>query len=408
MTSGAVLMWIGALAWSQTTTVEDSPTMAELREALDSTPLDKLGESPLANRPLTRAEASRAAALLWEAFQRQERETRAQELAEGKVSAGGTTMRFFQVTRGERPERGHSLWISLHGGGGTAAAVNDQQWRNQQRLYAPEEGVYVAPRAPGNTWDLWHQAHIDPLFDRLISDFVIAGEVDPDRVYLLGYSAGGDGVYQVAPRMADRFAAAAMMAGHPNETRPDGLLNLPFTLHVGGRDSAYRRNAIAAEWQELLAGLAESERTAGRPGGYPHWVKVHEGKGHWMDREDAEAIPWLARHSRDPFPRRIVWLQDDVTERRLYWLAVDEPRAGARVVVERQGQVVTVVESRDVGALRVRLNDELLDLDQDVTVVREGTPRFRGRAERTVATLARTLLERGDPRGMSSAELVVE
>ena len=27
-----------------------------------------------------------------------------------------------------------------------------------------------------------------------------------------------------------------MMAGHPNETRPDGLRNLPFTLHMGGED----------------------------------------------------------------------------------------------------------------------------------------------------------------------------
>ena len=48
-------------------------------------------------------------------------------------------------------------------------------------------------------------------------------EVDPNKVYLMGYSAGGDGVYQLAPRMADRFAAAAMMAGHPNETSPLGL-----------------------------------------------------------------------------------------------------------------------------------------------------------------------------------------
>jgi poly(3-hydroxybutyrate) depolymerase len=40
--------------------------------------------------------------------------------------------------------------------------------------------------------------------------------VNPDKVYLLGYPAGGDGVWQLAPRMADRFAAAAMMAGHPN------------------------------------------------------------------------------------------------------------------------------------------------------------------------------------------------
>ena len=40
---------------------------------------------------------------------------------------------------------------------------------------------------------------------------IVFEDVDPNRVYLLGYSAGGDGVYQLAPRMADRFAAASMM-----------------------------------------------------------------------------------------------------------------------------------------------------------------------------------------------------
>ena len=44
---------------------------------------------------------------------------------------------------------------------------------------------------------------------------VINEDVNPNKVYLLGYSAGGDGVYQLAPRMADRWAAAAMMADSP-------------------------------------------------------------------------------------------------------------------------------------------------------------------------------------------------
>ena len=39
------------------------------------------------------------------------------------------------------------------------------QGRNQIRLYQPEEGIYLAPRAPGNTWNLWHTADIDALFD---------------------------------------------------------------------------------------------------------------------------------------------------------------------------------------------------------------------------------------------------
>ena len=74
--------------------------------------------------------------------------------------------------------------------------------------------------------------------------------LDPNKVYLMGYSAGGDGVYQLAPRMADRFAAAAMMAGHPNETSPLGLRNLPFTIHMGENDTPYKRNKVAAEWKK--------------------------------------------------------------------------------------------------------------------------------------------------------------
>ena len=79
--------------------------------------------------------------------------------------------------------------------------------------------------------------------------------------------------------------AAAMMAGHPNETRPDGLRNLPFTLHMGGEDGAYNRNGIARQWKKSLAELAASDE-----GGYPHEVVIHEGKGHWMEREDAVAV----------------------------------------------------------------------------------------------------------------------
>ena len=82
--------------------------------------------------------------------------------------------------------------------------------------------------------------------------FVAFEDVNWNRVYLLGYSAGGDGVYQLAPRMADRWAAAAMMAGHPNETSPLGLRNVPFVLQVGGLDSGYNRNRVAMEWEKKL------------------------------------------------------------------------------------------------------------------------------------------------------------
>ena len=73
--------------------------------------------------------------------------------------------------------------------------------------------------------------------------------VNPNKIFLLGYSAGGDGVYQLAPRMADRFAAASMSAGHPNDASPLGLRNIGFSIHMGNNDSAYNRNLVAEEWK---------------------------------------------------------------------------------------------------------------------------------------------------------------
>ena len=79
----------------------------------------------------------------------------------------------------------------------------------------------------------------------MIENYVVTRGVNPNRIYLMGYSAGGDGVYQLAPRMADRWAAASMMAGHPNDAKPDNLRNLPFGLFMGGKDGAYNRNKVA-------------------------------------------------------------------------------------------------------------------------------------------------------------------
>ena len=263
--------------------------------------------------------------------------------------------------------------------------------------------MYCAPRAPTNSWNLWHEAHIDPLFDQLIRDMILFEDVDPNKVYIMGYSAGGDGVFQLAPRMADRFAAAAMMAGHPNETKPDGLRNLPFALHMGGNDAAFKRNEIGRQWKVMLVALSAKDL-----GGYPHEAVIHEGKGHWMDREDAVAVPWMAKFTRDLRPTRIVWLQDDVTENRFYWLAVREPKAGQRVVVVREGQCITIEEAAGVTELCVRLDDSMLDLDKAVKVVMAGRVLFEGIVPRMKDVIVKTLEERGDPMGIFTAEIKVQ
>jgi dienelactone hydrolase len=292
----------------------------------------------------------------------------------------------------------------MHGGGNAPPKINDQQWQNQIQLYEPAEGIYLAPRAPTDTWNLWHEGHIDPMFQRLIEDHVALRGVNPDKVYLMGYSAGGDGVWQLAPRMADRFAAAAMMAGHPNEASLLGLRNLPFAIFMGGADAAYDRNKIAATKTAELDQLAKDD-----PGGYVHMSRIYEGLPHWMDRKDAEAVPWMETFTRQPWPDKIVWLQDDIAHDRFYWLKIPDKaaaKAGQKINATVEDQAIRL-DGEVPAKTELRLSDELLDLDQPVTVSVNGKRVHGGRVPRSAAAIRTTLNERLDPAAAASAVLVL-
>ncbi len=353
---------------------------------------------------MDQAAAEAAAGRLWKAHADAIRDARRAELEALTLEYEGHTMRLLRKDFGEAPGSGRSLWISMHGGGGAPAEVNDRQWQNQIRLYEPAEGIYIAPRAPSDTWNLWHRSEIDALFDRLIESAVIVWDVDPDRVYLMGYSAGGDGVYQLAPRMADRFAAAAMMAGHPNDATPDGLRNLPFALFMGAEDAAYNRNTVARQWGDRLAELHAAD-----PEGYTHLVRIYPGLGHWMDRKDAEGVPWMAAHTRNPWRKSVVWKQGNTVHRRFYWLSVpvEEAVPGRVVRASIEGQTIRL-DSETVRRVNLLLHDRLIDLDREITVVANDRVVFEGFAARTEAAITESIRLRPDPRMTATALLSVE
>ena len=365
----------------------------------------QLNDQSFASVALTKPQANRAIELLAADHLQSIRQTRSEEWKSRIIREGELSMPFDVKVFGEKPTTGRSLFISMHGGGGAPKRVNDQQWENQKRLYTPAEGVYIAPRAPTDTWNLWHQDHIDRMFTRLIADAIAFEEVDPDRVYIMGYSAGGDGVFQLAPRMADQLAAAAMMAGHPNETVPLGLRNLPFTLHMGGKDAAFNRNQIVRDWKVKLAELHAQDSK-----GYEHYVEIHEEKGHWMDREDAVAVDWMAKHTRQRSPSKVVWKQDDVTHTRFYWLGVpaQEAKGGSFIVASVDGQKIRIEKAEGVSSLELYLTDANLDLDQPIEVDFEGNLIAKTNASRTIASIQKTLIERDDPSVVCTAIVPVK
>lgn len=293
---------------------------------------------------------------------------------------------------GRMPADGRSLYISMHGGGGVPKEVNDEQWVNQIYLYKPTEGLYVAPRAPWNTWDLWCRPGLDELLEKLIQAAVVFEGVNPNKVYLMGYSAGGDGVWRMAPRMADKWAAASMMAGHPGNTQQVNLRNLPFMIWMGEHDSAYNRNTLAKERGEVMDSLQMND-----PKGYTHSTNIIEGKGHWMDLVDSESLGWMAQYRRNPYPTKIVWRQEEVVREHFYWLSApaDELAHGKSIVARIEGNNI-IIEKCDYSHITIHLNDKMLDLDKKVTVIYNGKKVFKKRVKRTIANLYNTMNTRGD------------
>lgn len=56
--------------------------------------------------------------------------------------------------------------------------------------------------------------------------------IDVNKVFLIGYYSGGDGAYQMVPRMADYLAGGAMIEGYPHGVNLINLRNVAYSIQV--------------------------------------------------------------------------------------------------------------------------------------------------------------------------------
>ena len=346
-----------------------------------------------------------------------------QETGDCAMTFGEATMRYTVEVIGDMPEDGYPLYIAMHGGGSDDTPdFNDEQW-DEMKLYYSEAldcGVYVAVRGVRDTWDTHFNPESYPLYDRLIRYMILTQNVNPNRVYLEGFSAGGDGVYAIATRMPDRFAAANMSSGHPNGVSLVNLYNLPIQLQAGEFDDAYDRHRITAEYGLKLDALQAEN------GGYEHRTLIHYDCGHnyedyaptpipvmadvaaWLndgDRThvDVDCFPpdYMDAFSRDPLPPMLVWDLSTRADSRetaaFYYLSAPYTTNQGRIRVSGGDDNRFVIEAEDVnGDFCMMLNEYMVDFSQPVT--------FTVNGEETTLTLTpdRSILtatteDRGDP-----------
>ncbi|MBQ1861962.1 MAG: hypothetical protein II149_00460 [Clostridia bacterium] len=336
---------------------------------------------------------------IWNDFCERERKNqkRIEETKNQVMPFGEVKMRYGISVNGSPEKNGYPLYIALHGGGHSDTPdINDSQWEHMKIYYrdSVKNGVYVACRGVRDTWDTHANPESFPLYDELISNMVLFNNVDPNRVYIMGFSAGGDGVYITTPKMADRFAAANMSAGCPNNVKLDNLRNMAFIIQAGERDYFFRRNELIAEYDEYL------DRLSAQYGGYYHEANIHFDKAHnfrdndssftpraviknnaaWLrdgDREyiekDVNAVTFLSKQVRNPYPDRVVWnLSQRAPLRKtdtFYWLGADKNVNEGELVVSYSSEKCKItIEKATAKEFSVYYNEKMFAKEPEIII----------------------------------------
>ena len=134
-----------------------------------------------------------------------------------------------------------------------------------------------------------------------------------------------------------------------------------------------------------------------------------EGKGHWMDRADTVAVTWMSKYQRNPYPKKIVWRQEEVLRPAFYWISVpkEEMQRGKTIRLSADKNIIDITEC-DYREVTLLLSDEIVDLDKKVTVRYQGKKLFKGKLKRTAQTLRQTMQERGDYRYAFPAKVTLK
>lgn len=164
--------------------------------------------------------------------------------------------------------------------------------------------------------------------------------VDPNRVYLVGSSAGASGAMHLASCYPDEFAAVLPLIAAGNNYPLVNFSNLPVAFHHGDRDwtsSICNARVQTQRMQEL---------------GCPTILKEYPGAGHGIPGSHEPLMTWLFKQRRHPAPNTIRHDCETPSLGRSYWLQIDEfddPHQRASIEAEVTDGIATIHPKNIVG-----------------------------------------------------------
>jgi pimeloyl-ACP methyl ester carboxylesterase len=354
---------------------------------------------------LLRENESAIRRIAWEAYQTAPiHEAQKQDFDARQVRFEKHLSPYTVKTVGDRPTNGWALFIAMHGGGGTRKEINDSQWRHMQIYYRdhPEAGgyTYLALRAPNDSWNGFYDVSVYPLIANLIRQFLLFGDVDPNKVFIMGYSHGGYGAFTIGPKMPDRFAAIHASASAPTdgETTPKTLRNTIFTCMVGEKDTMYGRLERCRKFDAAIRQLRGDRTNI-----YPVTIEIIAGNGH-TGLPDRDKIAAMYPAVRDPVPQELTWLMTDKVITDFFWLHSPAPWKKFEINATCRNNRIAVSAPTNLVSASILLDGRLIDFGAPVSLTLNGqTTTYK--LKPSLRVLCESLTRRGDPELAFTAKL---
>ena len=129
------------------------------------------------------------------------------------------------------------LLIFLHGAGesGTDPKTleNKGPWHFAKEAGMKFSFIAVTPICPEKRWE---PHRVVATLDQVLVETKFRFNIDPNRVYLTGYSMGGFGTFETAMEFPERFAAIVPVAGGGESSKANKLQNVPTWVFHGEHD----------------------------------------------------------------------------------------------------------------------------------------------------------------------------
>lgn len=332
------------------------------------------------------------------------------------------------------------MYLYLHGSG-----PKEEEWKfglMWAQYFNDAPSVYFIPQIPneGEYYRWWQKAKLYA-WEKMLRQSLAAGNVDANRLYVLGISEGGYGSQRLASYYADYWAGAGPMAGgEPLKNAPvENCANLAFSFLTGALDEGFYRNKLTGYTQAAFDSLQEKAAVQGMNEGsdklFRHRIELIPGCGHSIDY--SLTSPWLKDFKRNPYPKTFMWEDfpmDGQCRQGFYNLCVVERPKAADGKVDASGEdrdyyemtirdnvirmsvrkVTYQTVERDSefgidlkfaksyhaakgGRWKIYLNDQLVDMNKPVTLFVNGKKVFHGNITPRVEDMVNSCFTYFDP-----------